>query len=111
MEQENDKSLFGLSIEAQSRSFLTETAKWGKFLAIIGFIACVFIVLAGIAVATQADELNRSFRRYGDSNPMFEMGPAVIVIYIVMVVRNERLSSRSRPRWMKPNDHSQTASY
>lgn len=86
MELENDKSLFGLSIEAQSRSFLTETAKWGKFLAIIGFIGCVFIVLAGIAVVTQADEVNRSFRRYGDSNPILEMGPAAIVIYIAIAV-------------------------
>ncbi len=86
MQQEDSKSLFGLSIETQSKSFLTETAKWAKFLAIIGFIACVFIVLAGIVVATQTDEINRSFRKYGESNPMFELGPATIIIYIAIAV-------------------------
>lgn len=86
MEHENDKSLFGLTVEAQSRSFLTETAKWGKFLAIIGFIGCVFILLAGVFVATQADEVNRSFNRYGNSNSLFELGPAAAVFYIAIAV-------------------------
>ena len=77
MEQNNDQSLFGLSVDAQARSFLSETAKWGKFLAILGFILCVFIVLAGVLVATNYEEFDKAI------NPVKEMGPAVGIVYVV----------------------------
>ncbi|HEY5406098.1 MAG TPA: DUF5362 family protein [Ginsengibacter sp.] len=34
-----------LQITPQAQSYLTESAKWGKFLAIIGFIFCGFMVI------------------------------------------------------------------
>jgi len=83
MEQNNDQSLFGLSVDAQARSFLSETAKWGKFLAILGFILCVFIVLAGVLVATNYEEFDKAINAYGNNNPVKEMGPAVGIVYVV----------------------------
>ncbi|NGM62430.1 hypothetical protein G5B30_10955 [Sphingobacterium sp. SGG-5] len=37
-----------LVIDQEIRLFLTETVKWGKFLAILGFIAAAFLGLLGI---------------------------------------------------------------
>ena len=41
-----------LAIDLDSRSYLSETTKWGKFLAIIGFIMCGLIVLIGLFFGT-----------------------------------------------------------
>lgn len=39
-----------LTVTTISRGFLTETAKWTKFLAIMGFIGCGFMAIAAFAV-------------------------------------------------------------
>jgi len=41
-------NLFELQIDQSSQMYLRETAKWGKFIAIVGFIMCCLIVLAGV---------------------------------------------------------------
>ena len=38
----------GLHLSGQSRSYLRETAKWGRFLAIVGFVMLGLLVLMGI---------------------------------------------------------------
>lgn len=86
MEQDNEKSLFGLSVDAQARSFLSETAKWGKFFAILGIIGCVFAVLAGVVVATNYNEFDKAINAYGNNNPVSEIGPAIGIVYVVAAV-------------------------
>ncbi len=86
MEQTNDKSLFSLSLDAQSRNFLSETAKWGKFLAIIGFIICVLIVALGIFIVTQTSQLDKVFGEYGGSSSLSGLGPAMAAVYIIIAV-------------------------
>jgi hypothetical protein len=46
MEQQSD--IFGLNLDHQTQQYLAETAKWGKFLSIIGFILICLLVIAGI---------------------------------------------------------------
>jgi hypothetical protein len=41
-------NLFELQIDPSSQMYLRETAKWAKFLAIVGFVMCAFIALLGI---------------------------------------------------------------
>jgi hypothetical protein len=48
MEQNQDLSLFNLNIDQASKAHLGEAARWAKFLSIIGFIFCAFIVLMGV---------------------------------------------------------------
>jgi hypothetical protein len=45
MAETTQNHLFELSLDRESIDNLTETAKWGKFLAIIGFIGCGFLVI------------------------------------------------------------------
>lgn len=46
--ENNGSSLFELQVDQQVTGYLTETAKWGKFLAIIGFIGCGLLLIVGI---------------------------------------------------------------
>src|SRR5690349_14373296 len=42
---EQEKSLFNLEIESAAKGYLLEAAKWGRFLAIVGFISLGLIIL------------------------------------------------------------------
>lgn len=59
--EQNEQSLFDLQIDSTSQSYLSETARWGKFLAIVGFIFCGLIALmaifAGSIFATASNQL------------------------------------------------------
>jgi hypothetical protein len=48
MEQQNTSNLFDLQLDQQSSDYLGETARWAKFLSIIGFILCGLLVILGV---------------------------------------------------------------
>jgi hypothetical protein len=47
MDQEN-QNVFELQLDQPSTAYLGEAAKWAKFLAIMGFIFCAFMVVAAL---------------------------------------------------------------
>ena len=49
-----EESLFELQVDHEVTSHLKETAKWAKFLSILGFIGCGFMVLLVIFMGTIA---------------------------------------------------------
>lgn len=48
---ESNQSLFSLSIDPLTKAHLSETAKWARFLAIVGFIFLALMVLGGVFMA------------------------------------------------------------
>ena len=80
--EQNTSNLFELQIDHQSNAYLRETAKWAKFLAIVGFIGCALIILVGIfagsVMATTFGELGGGF---GGG-----MGVIMAVIYILLAL-------------------------
>jgi Family of unknown function (DUF5362) len=61
MEQQNqqaESSLFNLSIDPSILNYLSETARWGKFLSILGFIVCGIMFLAGMAIPSMMSRVN-----------------------------------------------------
>lgn len=62
------------------QGILTTTYKWAKFLGIIGFIACGFMILAGLGIAA----IGSSFP--SNDNPVMNLigGSALGVIYILV---------------------------
>lgn len=56
--ENNDNSLFELQIDQPVSNYLSETAKWGKFLAIMGFIGCGILLLFGIFATTFMSSLS-----------------------------------------------------
>lgn len=51
MEQQ-DQSLFDLQLDQQSISYLSEGARWARFIAIVGFIFCGLMVILAFFVGT-----------------------------------------------------------
>lgn len=86
-QQQSGQSIFDLSLDGQSKGFLQESAKWGKFLAIVGFIFCGLILIGGIALSLQPDALTKSYDRFGyREDPSENLGPAMVVVYIAIAV-------------------------
>jgi hypothetical protein len=52
METTNLPSLFELALDQESNAHLNETARWGKFLAIAGFVTCGLIAVIGVIAAS-----------------------------------------------------------
>lgn len=64
MEQNQDTSLFGLSIDQTSRTHLGEAARWARFLSIVGFI---FLGLFALLMIFGGAYLSTLFsQQYGD---------------------------------------------
>lgn len=63
---ENNESLFELQIDQPVTNYLSETAKWGKFIGIMGFIGCGIMLLAGVFASTWMSSL-RSVEGIGGS--------------------------------------------
>ncbi len=70
----------GLQIDSLSQSYLLETAKWGNFLSIIGFIGSGILVLVGIFSGTILGSLSR----YGGGGGAFMGGGILMFIYFVI---------------------------
>jgi hypothetical protein len=82
----SDQNLFELQIDQQSISYLGETARWAKFLSIVGFVLCglmiVFALFAGSILATFAKLGNTD--AFGST--MGLGGAFISVIYIVIAL-------------------------
>ena len=89
MEQNQDSSLFGMNLDITGKGHLSEAARWAKFLAIIGFIMCGFIVLIGIFFGSF---IGMFTSQYG-TNPYNEFpasstgfGTTMAVLYIIIAL-------------------------
>ena len=85
---EQNTPLFEMSVSAESRSHLGETAKWAKFLAICGMIGIVLMIVFGIyisfAVSKQAAEFDELYRKQGVGFSSKGLGAGMMVMYILI---------------------------
>lgn len=80
--EQNESTMFKLEVEEISTKFLSETAKWGKFLSIIGFILVGLIVIIAIFAGT----IFSSLSDFG-GNPASEFaGSMSIILTIVYLI-------------------------
>lgn len=85
----SSQNLFGLNVDQSIKAHLYETAKWGRFLAIVGFIFCGLIVVLGFVMASTFDNLaGTGVETYGDQSPLQGAGIAMMVVYIFMALLN-----------------------
>jgi hypothetical protein len=52
MEQSGNTDLFDLRLDQSSINYLSEAARWSRFLAIIGFIYCGLMLLCGLFIGS-----------------------------------------------------------
>lgn len=79
---EQSSNLFDLHVDHQSSAYLKETAKWGKFLAIVGFIGCALVVLFGILAGTMLASVSNSYGGAYASG----FGAGMAIVYILIAV-------------------------
>ncbi|MCU0385065.1 MAG: DUF5362 family protein [Flavihumibacter sp.] len=73
-------NLFELQIDELSNSYLKETAKWAKFLSILGFIGCGLIVLIGLGMTF----LFSSFNSPELAGPVGMYSSGLSLVYIAL---------------------------
>lgn len=77
-----------MNLNETAIGFLKESAKWSMFLAILGFVGVVFMLIAGIFMGTIMSNLpmgNEMGNRMG-SNPFSMMPGLIAVLYIIIAV-------------------------
>ena len=77
-------NLFELQVDPASQMYLRDTAKWAKFLAIIGFIMCGLIILIGIFASSVFTAMGSRFGNEGTFPAA--MGGFLAFVYICVAV-------------------------
>lgn len=77
---EENSSLFSLTIDQVTKTNLYETAKWARFLAIVGFVFLVIMIISGVMVSIT---LSRFEGMSGSGGFGGVAGPSVAMLYII----------------------------
>lgn len=77
----NESGLFNFGIDEEAKGYLLDTARWTKFLAIVGFVCIGILILAG---AFMSSILGSFSRQIGSSATI--PGGIMVVVYIVIGV-------------------------
>jgi len=97
---EENSSLFSMAIDPVTKEHLSETARWARFLSIVGFIALLLIAAFGIytSIVLSRFESMYGYERRGN---MLGIGTAityliVFLIYIFPIVFMYRFAGKMR---------------
>jgi len=89
MEQDQNTSLFGLGIDPISKSHLSETARWARFLAICGFILIGLMLIYGLVFSIFFSEIldKRSrYESYSANNLRNAFSVVMFIFYAVCAI-------------------------
>lgn len=85
MEQHvSTSSLFSLSIDPVTKAHLSETAKWARFLAIVGFIFLGLMLVFGIFFSSYMATVLGGYDTYGGTGLMASFGVGMAIMYIII---------------------------
>jgi hypothetical protein len=82
---EQSSNLFELQLDQSSINYLSETARWSRFLSIVGFIFCGLLVLGGLFPKIFLSSLSASFGE-ADLPPFVTIfiGSAIIICAVIL---------------------------
>lgn len=84
---QTSQNLFDLQIDHQSNSYLSEAAKWGKFLAIMGFILCGLLLIIALFAGTLMASMMSGFGGSNEAATGAAMGGGIVTfVYIVFAL-------------------------
>lgn len=84
MEQNITPNTFALQVDNGNIPYLTEAAKWGKFLSILGFIFCALIILMGLFAGTLMSGVLSQFETESATG-LGAISTTVIMIYYILI--------------------------
>lgn len=84
---EETTPLFSLSIDPATKSHLSETAKWARFLAVAGLIFLILLIFFGLYSTLVISRYEDVFNGYTGRRGYFEsIGVGVAILYVVIAV-------------------------
>lgn len=84
---DENEPLFSLSIDPATKAHLFETAKWARFLAVIGFVFVFFVVALGVYSSLTISRYEDLFNGYpGRRGFMDSIGVGVAVMYVLLAL-------------------------
>jgi hypothetical protein len=83
MEQNQTATLFNLTIDPITKAHLSETAKWARFLSVVGFVFLGLMILGGVSISLYT---NRPLDNYGGSGVFDSFGVGMAFLYIIVAV-------------------------
>ena len=87
MEQTTTANVLALQIDTGNTPYLAETAKWAKFLAIMGFIFCGLMIIVGLFAGTIFTAYFNQASSLGTDGGLGTLGAGVFtVIYILIAL-------------------------
>jgi hypothetical protein len=114
---DEDSSLFSMSIDPATREHLSETAKWARFLAIVGLISLFFITAFGIytAIVLRSYEDMYGYNRRGVGNAL-GVGTSLIylfgfLLYVFPIVFLLRFANKMKQALAANNQEALTTSF
>ncbi len=98
MEQTTDTSLFSLAIDPTTKTHLSETAKWARFLAIVGIIVLALMILFGLFGSAMLFSTPALENQYGGAGAGFFAGYMVVmaIIWFFPLLFTMRFASNMR---------------
>ena len=91
-----DDNFGGSTLNSEIKSYLAETAKWGYFLSIVGFIGIGFMVLAGLFIGTFMSTLGMAELALFNPAILTVTYLIIAVLYFFPVLYLFRFSSRMK---------------
>ena len=83
---EQSTNLFELQVDQPSIIYLNESARWARFLSILGFISCGLLVLMGLFYGTMFSSLMKNVDSEGGGNFSGMAGMASTIAAISMIL-------------------------
>ena len=77
--EQHSGNLFELQVDPSSSNYLSETTKWSKFLAIVGFVMCTIFMIMGIMMAITFSTDMAGVGLYGAG-----FGIGIAMVYIIL---------------------------
>ncbi|HEX3767945.1 MAG TPA: DUF5362 family protein [Puia sp.] len=78
---EQSSNLFELQLDQPSVNYLSEAARWSRFLSVLGFIYCGFMVIFGLFFGS---EMTRMIPGAGDAR-MSSVGNTFLGVFIILL--------------------------
>ena len=75
-----------LQVSPQAQSYLTESAKWGKFLAIVGFIFCGFMVVLAFLIPALFSQLSQNSVSEATFGFSSSAKTIMTVVYLILAI-------------------------
>jgi hypothetical protein len=74
-----------LQVSPHAQSYLTETAKWGKFLAIMGFIFCGFMIVVAFFIPVFLTQLPPYNTMTSEFSSVMKVGMTIVYLLLALL--------------------------